>query len=337
VLLNYMKVTGLLKSRNMIRGVNAKDMLTGDEYEIKGRVVINATGVFADKMLKMDDPNARSIVAPSQGIHIIIDKKFLPGDTAVMVPHTDDGRVLFAIPWYGKVLLGTTDTPVDEPELEPVPREEEINFVLEHASKYLEGNPSRRDVRSVFAGLRPLVKTGDSDITSALSRDHAVMVQPSGLVTITGGKWTTYRKMAEEVVDQASIIAGFMPGECRTKDLRIHGWLKNVDESAPLCYYGSDKVALEKLIRENPELGKPLHKKSFYLKAEVVWAVRNEMAMTVEDVLSRRTRALLLNAKASIEMAPEVARLMAIEAGHDIKWQKSQVSAYTERARSYML
>ncbi len=337
VLLNYMKVSGLLKNGDMIQGVTATDVLSGEGYEINGRVVINATGVFTDSLLKMDNPEAKPIVAPSQGIHIIIDKKFLPGDTAVMVPHTEDGRVLFAVPWHGKVVLGTTDTPVSGPEREPVAMEEEIEFVLKHAAMYLDGNPTRKDVRSVFAGLRPLVKMGDSKNTASLSRDHTLLVNPSGLVTITGGKWTTYRKMAQDVVDQASIIAGLTPGQCRTEHLRIHGWLKNLDKSDPLYCYGSDQLAVKKLIRENPELGKPLHERLSYLKAEVVWAVRNEMAMTVEDVLSRRTRALLLDAKASVDMAPEVARLMAEEAGYDENWQKDQIEKYKNLARSYIL
>lgn len=337
VLLNYMKVTGLIKSNDMVQGVTARDMLSGDDYEINGRVVINATGVFTDDLLKKDDPQAKSIVAPSQGIHIIIDKKFLPGDTAIMVPQTDDGRVLFAVPWHGKVVLGTTDTPVDEPSIEPVAMEEEIEFVLKHAAMYLDGNPTRNDVRSVFAGLRPLVKMGDSKHTASLSRDHTLIVNPSGLVTITGGKWTTYRKMAEDVVDQASIIAGLSPGSCVTENLRIHGWLKNLDKNDPQYYYGSDLVSIKKLVKKNPELGKKLHKRLSYIKAEVVWAVRNEMAMTVEDVLSRRTRALLLDARASVEMAPEVARIMAEEAGYDESWQKQQVSSYTELAKNYIL
>ena len=337
VLLNYMKVTGLLKSNDIVNGVTARDMLSGEEYEINSRVVINATGVFADNLLKIDDPGATPIVAPSQGIHLIIDKKFLPGDTAVMVPHTDDGRVLFAVPWHEKVVVGTTDTPVDIPSLEPVAMEEEIEFVLKHAAMYLDVSPTRKDVRSVFAGLRPLVKMGDSKHTASLSRDHTLIVNPSGLVTITGGKWTTYRKMAQDVVDQASIIAGLSPGQCVTENLRIHGWLKNFDKTDPQYYYGSDLASIKKMIKNQPELGEKLHERLPYIKAEVIWAVRQEMAMTVEDVLSRRTRALLLDAQASVEMAPEVARMMAQEAGLDDSWQKQQVQAYTELAQNYIL
>ncbi len=337
VLLNYMKVTDLIKSNGMVQGVTTRDMLSGEEHWINGRVVINATGVFTDDLLKKDNPDAQPILAPSQGIHLIIDKEFLPGDTAIMVPQTEDGRVLFAVPWHDKVVLGTTDTPVDGPSLEPEAMEEEIEFVIKHAAKYLNGNPTRKDVRSVFAGLRPLVKMEDSRNTASLSRDHTLLVNPSGLITITGGKWTTYRKMAQDVVDQASIIAGLNPAKCLTEDLRIHGWLKNLDHNDPQYYYGSDLVSIKKLIREKPELGEKLHERLSYIKAEVVWTVRHEMAMTVEDVLSRRTRALLLDAKASIDMAPEVARIMANEAGYDDAWQQQQVSEYTELAKKYIL
>jgi len=287
--------------------------------------------------LRMDNPDAKPIIAPSQGVHLVIDKEFSPGDSAIMVPHTDDGRVLFAVPWHGKIVLGTTDTPVDETLLEPIAFEQEIEFILKHASQYLTGNPTRKDVRSVFAGLRPLVKAGDGQNTASLSRDHTLMVSDSGLVTITGGKWTTYRKMAQDTIDQAATVAGLNIKECVTENLRIHGWLKNVDRNDPLHQYGSDRLKLHKIIDEKPELGEPLHERLPYLKAEVVWAVRSEMAMTVEDVLSRRTRALLLDAKASVEMAPEVARLMAKEMGQDKSWQQEQVEEYNHLAEPYIL
>lgn len=339
VLINYMKVTDLIKENDFVQGVKAKDMLSGDEYEIMGRVVINATGVFTDSVLSMDDEDAEPIIAPSQGVHLIVDGDFLQGDTAIMVPHTDDGRVLFAVPWHGKVVLGTTDTPVDDVSLEPRAQEDEIEFILKHAAQYLTKDPTRQDVQSVFAGLRPLVKARDEQgkKTASLSRDHTLMVNPSGLVTIAGGKWTTYRKMAEDVVDQALIVAGLQKVECGTEDLRIHGWMKNTDNNDPLHLYGSDKIAIEKIIEQNPEMGEPLHERLPYLKAEVVWATREEMAVTVEDVLARRTRALLLDAKASREMAPEVARLMAEEAGYDETWQKQQIESYNELADGYIL
>ena len=338
VLINYMKVNGLIKNNDMVEGVKAQDTLSGEEYEILGRVVVNATGVFSDDVLQMDDPDAEPIIAPSQGVHLVIDGKFLSGETAVMVPHTADGRVLFAVPWHGKVVLGTTDTPVDDTTLEPRAKEDEIEFILSHAAQYLTGNPTRDDVRSVFAGLRPLVKpSGESKKTKAISRDHTIIVAPSGLVTVAGGKWTTYRKMAEDVVDQAALVAGLNVVECETEELRIHGWKKNMDRTDPLHLYGSDKIAIDAMIKERPELGEKLHERLPYLKAEVVWAAREEMAMTIEDVLARRTRSILLDAEASRDMAPETARLMAEEMGKDDAWAKDQVATYNDLVDGYVL
>lgn len=336
--LNYMKVTSLKKNgQGLIEGVEARDMLDGKDYEINARVVVNATGIFTDEILEMDEEGHQNIIQCAQGIHIVLDKEFLPGDSAIMVPHTDDGRVLFAVPWHDKVIVGTTDTPIKEPTLEPVALEEEVEFLLRHAAQYLTKNPERSDVKSVFAGLRPLVKPADAKSTSEISRSHHIQVSESGLVTIAGGKWTTYRKMAEDTVDRAALVAGLEVKECPTKDLRIHGWLKNVDRDDHLFVYGSDKVALMKLIEENESLAEQLHPKLPYIKAEVVWAVRNEMAQTIEDFLSRRTRALLLDAKASLEMAPEVGRLLAKEFGKDEDWVKQEVKEYKQVAKNYIL
>jgi len=334
--INYAKVTGLLKTNEAVSGVKAQDQLTGEDFEVNARAVVNATGVFTDDILEMDDSDAQDIIVPSQGVHIMLDKGFLPGDSAIMVPHTDDGRVLFAVPWHDKILVGTTDTPVESPSLEPMAMEEEVGFILDHAKQYLTGNPTRDDIQSVFAGLRPLVSPSGSKDTADISRDHTLLVSLSGLVTIAGGKWTTYRKMAEDTVGKAAAVAGLKEQDCITEDLRIHGWLKNVDRNEHLHYYGSDKVAVEKIIENNPAMGERLHERLPYVKAEVIWAVRNEMAITVEDVLSRRTRALLLDAKASIEMAPKVARLMAQEAGHDEQWQKEQVEEFKTIAERYI-
>jgi glycerol-3-phosphate dehydrogenase len=336
-MINYMKVTGLQKSGDLVSGVTAKDMETGKEHNINARVVINATGVFTDSILKMDDPDARDILSLSQGVHLVLDKEFLPGDSAIMVPQTEDGRVLFAVPWHNKVVVGTTDTPVDTPTLEPRALEEEVGFILKHAAQYMSKDPKREDVLSVFAGLRPLVKPAEDKGTAAISRDHFLVVSTSGLVTITGGKWTTYRKMAEDTINQASMVAGLEEKECVTKNMRIHGWLKNVDRNDPLHVYGEDVVGIKKLVDEKSELGDQLSEKLPHIKAEVIWAARKEMARTVEDFLSRRTRSLLLNAKASIEMAPEVARLMAEELGFDENWQTDQVETYSALAEEYTL
>lgn len=336
-LVNYAKVTCLLKSNDMVDGVKVADQLSGEEFELNARVVINATGVFTDSVVQMDNPDAKPMIAPSQGVHLVLDKEFSPGESAIMVPHTSDGRVLFAVPWNGKLVVGTTDTAVDSTPLEPKAMEEEIDFILEHASQYLTGNPTRKDVRSVFAGLRPLVKAGDGSSTASISRDHTLIVSETGLVTITGGKWTTYRKMAQDTIDQAATVAGLYHKDCVTENLRIHGWLKNVDKTDPLHPYGSERVEIRKLINETPELGEKLHERLPYLKAEVVWGTRNEMAMTIEDVLSRRTRALLLDAKASVEMAPETARLMAEEMGKGNDWIDDQIAQFNEIASGYIL
>jgi len=336
--LNYMKVIGLKKNeQGLVEGVMVRDMLSGEKMEVNARVVVNATGIFSDDILEMDEEDHTKIIKYAQGIHLVLDNEFLPGDSAIMVPHTDDGRVLFAVPWHNKVIVGTTDTPVDKATLEPIALEEEIEFVLRHAAQYLTKDPDRKDVKSVFAGIRPLVSPADAKDTSEISRSHHIQVSESGLVTIAGGKWTTYRKMAEDTIDQAALVAGLDVKETPTKELRIHGWLKNVDKGDHLYVYGSDKVALEKLIEENPELGERLHEELPYLKAEVVWAVRHEMAQTIEDVLSRRTRALLLDAKASVEMAPEVGRIMAHEFGKDEAWVEQEVKEYKQVAKNYIL
>jgi len=335
-ILNYMKVISLKKTSGVISGVTAMDMETGEKHEINCRVVVNATGVFAENIMRMDDPQSRGIIAPSQGVHLVLAKKFLPGQTAIMVPRTDDGRVLFAVPWLDKVVVGTTDTAIPESSLEPRAYDEEINFILNHAKEYLTKDPERSDILSVFVGIRPLFTGGDGKNTAKLSREHVLLTSESGLVTITGGKWTTYRKMAQDTVNKAAVIAGLEELPCTTEHMKIHGWLTNVDESDPLHFYGSDMIDLKRLINDKPDLGQKLHKELPYVKGEVVWAVRKEMARTVEDVLSRRTRSLLLNAIASMDSAPEVARIMAEELGFDRKWQEIQVGQYIKLAKGYL-
>lgn len=336
--INYMKVTGLLNTKGgLVDGVKALDMVDGESFEINARVVINATGIFTDSILEMDNPYNKPIIQCAQGVHLVLDKEFLPGDAAIMVPHTDDGRVLFAVPWHGKALVGTTDTPIEKPSLEPVALEEEIEFILRHAKQYLTKDPTRADVKSVFAGLRPLVRPQDVKSTSEISRSHHLQVSESGLVTLAGGKWTTYRKMAEDTIDQAALVAGLEPEPCQTKELRIHGWLKNTDDTEHLYVYGSDIVALKKLLNEDEEWSERLHPNLPYLKGEVIWAVRNELAITIEDILSRRTRALLLDAKASLEVAPVVGRLIASEFGYDEEWVQQEVKEYKAMAINYIL
>ncbi|MCI0571174.1 MAG: glycerol-3-phosphate dehydrogenase/oxidase [Myxococcaceae bacterium] len=344
--LNHAPVVRLLKEEGRLCGVVARDAESGRELTVRAKVVVNATGVFTDGVRRMDAPEAEPVLAPSQGVHLVLPERFLPGNHALMVPRTDDGRVLFLIPWHGRTLVGTTDTPVHEVSLEPRPLEEELVFLLEHAARYLREDPRPEDVLSVFVGLRPLVRAGKEEgATKSLSRDHTLLVSQSGLVTVVGGKWTTYRKMGEDTVDRAEQVAGWEPRPSRTAELRLHGApaVEEVPEGqlgqrgSPLEMYGTDAPRVQALVTERPELGAPLHPRLPYLKAEVVWAVREEMARTVEDVLSRRTRALLLDARAAAEAAPEVASLMARELGRDVAWEHAQVAAFRERAMASLL
>ncbi len=335
--INYAKVTGLIKEDGLVAGAVVRDTETEKEYKIRAKAVINATGVFSDTLRKIDDPEAKTVIAASQGAHVVLPKSFLPGDTAIMVPHTSDGRVLFAVPWHDCVVVGTTDTAVDSIVLEPRPTEEEIGFILTNASQYLSKPPSRSDVLSVYAGLRPLVKVGDSKSTAAISRDHTILISNSGLLTITGGKWTTYRKMAQDAVDQAETMAGFEERRCTTEHLQIHGWTKQQITVPNLRVYGADAAAIKELADTEPALAEKLHPELPYIGAEVVWAVRQEMARTVEDVLARRTRALLLGARASIEAAPKVAELVARELGADEAWKRTAVANFEAVAQGYVL
>ena len=335
--INYMPVGSLIKEDNLIVGALVRDLESDQEYQIRAKAVVNATGVFTDSIRRMDEPEARRIVAASQGSHVVLPKSFLPGSSAIMVPHTPDGRVLFAVPWHDHVVVGTTDVPVDDIQQEPTPMDEEIGFILTNAAKYLAKAPTRGDVLSVFAGLRPLVKVGDAKSTAALSRDHTILISNSGLLTITGGKWTTYRKMAEDAVDQAQTMAGLDERPCKTTHLQIHGWTRQAVERASLSVYGANAREIEELAVADPSLAEKIHPKLPYIKAEVVWAVREEMARSVEDVLSRRTRALLLGARASIEAAPLVAELMATELGRDNRWKSKGVEEYTKVAQGYLL
>jgi glycerol-3-phosphate dehydrogenase len=332
-LVNYCPATGLLRdAEGYINGVTARDEETGETLTIPARMVVNATGVFTDSVRKMADPAAEPLVVTSQGIHLVFDRSFLKGDTALMVPRTSDGRVLFVIPWHGHAVAGTTDTPVDAPSLEPRPLDEEIDFILETAGRYLTRPPSRADVLAVYVGLRPLVK-GEGK-TSALSRDHVIHVDASGLLTITGGKWTTYRHMAEDCVDHAITLGRLPDVECTTKNLRIHGYMEDSTALGSLEVYGSDAEAIQELAKDQA-LAMQLHPALPYIAAEVVWAARTEMARTVEDVLARHTRALFLNADAAIAMAEPVATLLATELGRDEAWIATQVKEFRALAEQY--
>lgn len=338
VLINYMRVTDLLKGPDgRICGVRAVDAESGTEYVLNSKAVINATGVFVDDVLKMNTSSQEPMVRPSQGVHITLDLSFLEGKNALMIPSTEDGRVLFAVPWHNHLLVGTTDTPLEKHSLEPVALEDEIDFILKTLRGYLLKKPQRKDVLSVFAGLRPLAAQGSRNgATKEISRSHKLVTSSSGLVTITGGKWTTYRKMAEDTVDEAIRVAGLGNVECPTTEQRIHGSSSNGNDGGHLQLYGSDAAHIRALTNVHPELSHKLHEAFPYTGAEVVWAVRYEMARTVEDVLARRLRILFLNAAVAMEMAPEVARLMADELHKDYSWQEAQITAFSRLAEKYL-
>jgi glycerol-3-phosphate dehydrogenase len=346
-LLNYVEVTGLTKdAQGFVDGVTARDVENGNEFRAAAKVVVNATGAFTDLLRLKAEPAAESMIVPSQGIHLVFEASFLQGTSAIMVPHTSDGRVLFAIPWHGHTLVGTTDTPIAAATLEPVATEQEIDFVLATAGQYLTKAPTRNDVLSVFAGVRPLVRATDAASsvarTAALSRDHVIHIDRSGLVTVCGGKWTTYRHMAEDCVDQAATLAQLPDRPCMTHHLKIHGFRAVAKEEAAkefgsLTVYGSDAHEIRKLIETDARLSEPLHAALPYLKAEVIWAARHEMARTVEDALARRTRALFLNARVAVEMAPAVADLMASELGWDTPKRTKHLAAFLNVASNYVL
>lgn len=328
-LLNYMKATRLIKEGKLLKGVVAQDAETKEEVEIFAKAIINATGAFTDSVRALDDQTGPNIIAPSQGIHLVLDKSFLASDTAIMIPHTDDGRVVFFIPWLDHVLIGTTDTPIKDVSLEPKPMHEEIEFLLRYAKRYLTKDPTPNDCKSVFAGIRPLVKAGNGENTAKLSRDHVLHVSESGLITIAGGKWTTYRKMAEDVVKKAILVAHLKEVPCKTESLLLHGYAPANED--PFSMYGMDAQK----IKELPHWDKPLHQNLPYRIGHVLWAVQEEMARTLEDVLARRTRALFLNAGAAIEIAPTVAKIIAQELDKDASWEKEQVSTFATLAQNY--
>ncbi|MCJ8502842.1 glycerol-3-phosphate dehydrogenase/oxidase [Desulfatitalea alkaliphila] len=335
--INYAPVTRLIKDdQGYVEGATFTDAETGEVHHVRAKVVINATGPFADDVRHMDDAQAQAMIAPSQGIHLVFDGSFLPGKSAIMVPHTKDGRVMFAIPYLGATLVGTTDTPITQCDLEPRPMAPEIDFILETAGTYLEKVPTRKDIRSMFAGIRPLVKAAEDAPTATLSRDHTIHISRSGMITIAGGKWTTYRQMAEECIDHALALTDLPLRSCATKSLNIHGYHKTPEKFGPLALYGADAPALNDLLDADPARRERLHPRMPTLAGEVLWAVRFEAARTVDDFLARRTRSLLLDARAAWEMAPGVAAVMAKELGRDAAWRDRQVAAFQQLAATYL-
>lgn len=336
-LLNYCPVVAVTKGEDgFVDGVEVVDSENGDVHAVRGRVVVNATGAFTDAVRRMDDPKASDIIRPSQGVHIVLDREFLPGSSAIMVPKTDDDRVLFAIPWHDRVLVGTTDTPIESVDLEPLALEEEVEFLLEHTARYLTHDPEPEDVKSVFVGIRPLVAEAEADDTAEISREHAIRVSDSGLLTIAGGKWTTYRKMAEDVVDAAQTLGDLDIEECVTKELRIYGYHQHADDFGRLEVYGSDALRIQELMASDAKLAEPVYDGLELTRAEVVWGCREEMARTVDDVLSRRSRSLIFDARVSREAARSVAELMAAELSRDESWIDAQVADFHALAGAYI-
>ncbi|WP_353196946.1 glycerol-3-phosphate dehydrogenase/oxidase [Parapedobacter defluvii] len=335
--LNYCKVTALCKDGSgKVNGVRFTDQETGKEFQLQAKTVINATGVFVDEILQLDIDQHRPLVRPSQGTHVVVDRAFLGGRDALMIPETSDGRVLFGVPWHNHLLLGTTDTPIESHSLEPRPLETEIDFILKTAAAYLTNPPRKKDILSIFAGLRPLAAPNkENGSTKEISRDHKLIISSSGLITITGGKWTTYRKMAEDTVDKAAETAALETKQCRTRDIKIHGHTAH-GTTGHWAVYGSDAEAIQALAYEDPALSEKLHIRFDHTAAEVVWAVRHEMARTVEDVLARRFRILFLDAAASTEMAPQVATLMARELQKDESWVTQQIEHFRSLASRYL-
>ena len=340
-LLNYTKVVNLLKNdANKIIGVLAEDQESGKRYEIRGKVVINATGVFTNAIMKLNDTVYKKYIVPSQGIHLVLDKSFLPSDHALMIPKTSDGRVLFAVPWHDKIVVGTTDTLIKKQSLEPIALESEIEFVLETAQRFLTKKPTRADVLSVFAGLRPLAapeKEGKS--TKEFSRSHKIVTSETGLITITGGKWTTYRKIAEDIIDEAISVHHLEKKVCKTEHISIHGNKKtnSLDRENHLYIYGTDIPKIIELQNTQTELSEKLHPNYNYTMAEVAWAIRYEMARTVDDVLARRVRLLFLDARAAIASCEKVANLLAKELGHDEIWIRNQILEFNTIAQGFLL
>jgi glycerol-3-phosphate dehydrogenase len=336
VVVNYCGVTDFIKNEKNIIGVKAVDEIDGNKFEIKAKVVINAMGVFADSLLQLAEGHAEKTIAPSQGIHLVVDKHFFEGDIGMTIPKTDDGRVLFAIPWHDKLLLGTTDTPVEKIEVEPMPLAAEIDFIINHFNRYTSSTINYKDVKAVFVGLRPLAKISDGKKTSIMPRDHVIRVLPSGLVHVTGGKWTTYRSMAEHAIDKAIQIAGLKNISCKTKNLKIHGCVESKSDTH-LSVYGADAMAIQRMIDDDISLAEKIHPLYPYTKAEVKWVIENEMAITVEDILARRIRLLFLDAKAAMEAAPIVVQMLALLTSKNTTWVKQQLEEFNKLALHYQI
>ncbi|GAA0877822.1 glycerol-3-phosphate dehydrogenase/oxidase [Algoriphagus jejuensis] len=337
-ILNYTKVSALKKNEaGKLSGLEVQDILTKRKYGINARMVVNATGVFADKILQMDNPEAPKTIQPSQGIHLVLERDFLGGDDALMIPKTRDGRVLFAVPWHGKLVVGTTDTLREKAKLEPEALQKEIDFVLETAAGYLTRKPTRADVKAVFAGLRPLARPKEgSTKTKEISRSHKVIVSESGLVSLTGGKWTTFRKMGEDTLEYYPKVTGLTIADSTSKDILLHGFTKSIPDGH-WAVYGSNAKLIQDLAKADTSLAEKIHPDFPNIMAEVVWAIRHEMAIKVEDVLSRRVRMLMLDAQAALDSAKKVADLMAVELKKTPAWIEKELADFQQVGEKYLI
>ena len=335
VMLNYTEVYSFIKENDLIIGLEFKDRINGSKKRVFSKSIVNATGVFSDKLISLDQPRAKQLIRPSQGVHIVLDKSFLNGPQAIMVPHTSDGRVLFAVPWNEYVVVGTTDTPINETLDEPIALDEEIQFIIDNAGMYMSKKPKRSDIKSVFAGLRPLAASeGNKETTKEISRHHKITVSTSGLINVLGGKWTTYRKIAEDTVNTVLMVSGLSERKCNTETLPIFGFDPTTNWNDPLHFYGTEAKKVEAMDLNG---NKSLSSKLFITKNQICWAIKNEMAITLEDVLARRTRCLFLDAHETEKIAPKVAEIMAFELNKEKKWVIQELKNFNLILKNYQL
>ena len=335
VMLNYTEVYSFIKENDLIIGLEFKDRINGSKKRVFSKSIVNATGVFSDKLISLDQPRAKQLIRPSQGVHIVLDKSFLNGPQAIMVPHTSDGRVLFAVPWNEYVVVGTTDTPINETLDEPIALDEEIQFIIDNAGMYMSKKPKRSDIKSVFAGLRPLAASeGNKETTKEISRHHKITVSTSGLINVLGGKWTTYRKIAEDTVNTVLMVSGLSERKCNTETLPIFGFDPTTNWNDPLHFYGTEAKKVETMDLNG---NKSLSSKLFITKNQICWAIKNEMAITLEDVLARRTRCLFLDAYETEKIAPKVAEIMAFELKKEKKWVIQELKNFNLILKNYQL
>ena len=329
--MNYLKWDSFSYENDIVSGIKATDQITNITYELKAKVIVNATGVFAEKIMRTDDPESKIRIKPSQGVHLVLDHSFLKSENAIMVPNTSDGRVLFAVPWHDVVIVGTTDTEVKDISIEPTATDEEIDFILANAEKYMTRKPKRSDVKSVFTGLRPLISKENTS-SKSLSRKHTIYQSKKGVFHLLGGKWTTYRKMGQDVLDLIDSTNRINLKPSKTKDLKIFGYKNGVSWNDPLHFYGSEK----NLVRSMGS-NEPLTSSLPLTESQIIYAVQFEMAKTIEDVLSRRTRCLLIDAKECIKIAPMVAKIMSSELNAKENWEQEQIQLFLDLAKNYHL